>query len=237
MVEAYPLRGYGYERQGAGRGRTGAGGKEVDVVDIAERDALMAVDIQVDFLEGGALGVEGGSRVVPIVNRLVPLFAHVVFTRDWHPPGHTSFAESPAYQDRSWPAHCLQDTPGAAFSPKLRIPAHAYVVSKGTHREREEYSAFQAEEADLTGWLRARGVERVFLAGLATDYCVHFTALDAAREGFQVYVIEDAVRGVATETVEEAWREMETAGVRRVRSEQLDGSAGAGNDGRPATVD
>lgn len=210
--------GTGREAVLSRRGRKAHVAGEVDAVDITERDALIAVDIQVDFLEGGALGVDEGSRVVPIVNRLVPLFAHVVFTRDWHPPGHVSFAENPAYHDRSWPAHCVQDTPGAGFAPDLLVPAHAFVVSKGTHADREEYSSFQAAEADLAGWLRTRGVEQVFLAGLATDYCVRFTALDAMREGFQCYVIEDAVRGVASHSVERAWREMEAAGVHRIHS-------------------
>ena len=207
-------------------------------MDVTERDALIAVDIQVDFLEGGALGVAEGSRILPIVNRLMPLFRHVALTRDWHPPDHLSFTENPAYRDRSWPAHCVQSTPGAGFAPGLLIPTHAFTVSKGTHVDREEYSSFQAMEADLTGWLRARGVVRVFLAGLATDYCVRFTALDAARQGFQVCVIEDAVRGVAPQTVEEAWHEMGAAGVRRIHSrELLHGPAGARCDAMPAGVD
>lgn len=202
-------------------------------MEITDHDALIAVDIQYDFLEGGALGVHEGQKVVPVVNRLTPLFDHVVLTRDWHPPDHISFSEHPQYRDRSWPPHSVQDTPGARFHADLVIPEQAYIISKATHPDREEYSGFQAIEADLAGWLRSRDVTRVFLAGIATDYCVHYTALDALHEGFEVYVIEDAVRGVSDDTVEQAWKEMAAAGAKRIRSDELtrEGTGRAGYGG------
>ena len=191
------------------------------MIPITSRDALIVVDIQNDFVEGGALGVEGGNQIVPVVNGPVTRFAHVVFTRDWHPRNHVSFAVQPQYRDRSWPPHCVQGTPGAEFPRELRVPDEALVVSKGTEPDREEYSGFEAVHAGLSEWLRGRGVRRIFVAGIATDYCVRFTALDGVREGFAVWVIEDAVRGVSPDTTAETWPELAAAGVRTVPSPEL----------------
>lgn len=191
------------------------------MIPITPRDALIAVDMQNDFLENGALGVHEGHHTVPVVNTILPLFSTVVFTRDWHPADHCSFSAEAQYRDGSWPTHGVKGTPGARFHPDLRVPEGALVVSKGTLPDREEYSGFQATGSDLAGWLRARGVLRLFLAGIATDYCVHFTALDGVREGFEVWVIEDAVRGVSPDTTAQTWRELDAAGVRRIRSAEL----------------
>jgi len=188
---------------------------------ITPEDALIAVDIQNDFLPGGTLGVHAGHRIVPIINSLLPRFRTLVFTRDWHPPDHSSFSEDPAYRDGSWPPHCVRDTPGAAFHDDLEVPQDAFIVSKAAERDCEEYSSFRASNHDLANWLREQGVTRVFVAGLATDYCVRATALDARAARFQVVVIEDAVAGVSDDTVEKAWADMLAAGVERVHSDDL----------------
>ena len=185
---------------------------------LGPKDALIVVDVQRDFCPGGSLAVPEGDQVVPLVNRLQPLFSHVAFTRDWHPPDHVSFAAEPLYKDRSWPPHCVQGTRGAAFHPELIVPADAFVVSKGTDPTREEYSGFQATEADLAEWLRLHGATMVFVTGLATDYCVRATSLDARAAGFDAVLVEDASRGVAPETTAAALRDMEAAGVARVQT-------------------
>jgi len=188
---------------------------------IDEHDALIVVDVQRCFLPGGSLGVAEGDQVIPVINRLLPRFRHRVFTRDWHPPGHVSFAETPEFKDLSWPEHCVQNTPGAEFDPELQVPAGALLVSKGTDPEHEAYSGFQSEGVDLAAALRAEGIERVFVTGLATDYCVRATSLDARKAGFAVVLVEDAVRGVAPETTARALKDLDEAGVERVRSDQV----------------
>jgi nicotinamidase/pyrazinamidase len=159
-----------------------------------KRDALIVVDVQNDFCPGGALGVNEGDRIIPIINRLIPWFDHVVSTRDWHPADHLSFTTQPEFIDRSWPPHCVAGTSGARFHPDLQIPDHAVIVSKGTDPEMEAYSGFQGTNLKLE--LQEWGVTRIFIAGLATDYCVKSTALDALSAGFKTVVLEDAVRGV-----------------------------------------
>lgn len=157
-------------------------------------DALIVVDVQRDFLPGGALGVAGGDEVIPVLSRCaaecdrrgLPVFA----TRDWHPPDHCSFRA----QGGPWPAHCVAGTPGAELAPGLALPARTHVVSKATTREKDAYSGFQ--DTDLISWLRELGCRRVLIGGLATDYCVRATALDALRAGFRVVVLQDAVRAV-----------------------------------------
>ncbi len=158
------------------------------------RQALIIVDFQNDFCPGGSLGVADGDQIIPIVNSLLPKFRTVVYTRDWHPADHISFAAEPQYRDGSWPAHCVAGTPGAAFHPDLLIVPTALIVSKATDPAKEAYSGFQASA--LADDLRQLGVDTVFVCGLATDYCVKATALDALREGFAVFVITDAVKGV-----------------------------------------
>lgn len=161
---------------------------------IGPNDALIVVDIQNDFAQGGALPVNDAKLIVPIINALTPQFKHLVFTRDWHPLDHCSFDDNPQFVDGSWPQHCVQDTPGAEFLGDMHIPEDALVVSKGTHPDKEAYSGF--DDTDLAKTLRSRGADRTFVCGVATDYCVKATALEAKRLGFDVAVILDACRGI-----------------------------------------
>jgi nicotinamidase/pyrazinamidase len=179
---------------------------------IGDSDVLIVVDIQNDFCPNGALAVPHGDDVVPIVNRLAREFTNVVLTQDWHPPGHLSFASS--HRGRSpyetivapygpqvlWPDHCVQGTSGAAFHESLDIPHAGLVVRKGIDRAIDSYSALYENDrttpTGLAGYLRERGMRRLFLAGLAFDFCVRYSAEDAVREGFTVFVIEDACRGI-----------------------------------------
>lgn len=157
-------------------------------------DALIIVDVQQDFLPGGTLGIEGGDAIIRPLNRYVKEFARlglpVFATRDWHPPDHCSFRE----QGGPWPAHCVAGTTGAAISPRLLLPSGTQVISKATLPQSEAYSGFQG--TDLASGLRELGCRRVFIGGLATDYCVQATSLDALREGFEVVIMGDAVRPV-----------------------------------------
>lgn len=163
------------------------------------RDALILVDVQNDFCPGGALAVPEGDRVVPVLNRYIERFdeagAPIFVSRDWHPPKTKHFQ---AYGG-AWPPHCVQGTPGAAFHPGLKMPESAVVVSKGMDPEQDAYSVFQAEDEQgmpFTAVLGERGVQRFYVGGLATDYCVKATVLDALREGFEVLVLADAIGAV-----------------------------------------
>ena len=183
-----------------------------DKFTIGAQDILLVVDIQNDFCPGGSLAVPHGDEVVPLINGLAAKYAHVVLTQDWHPRGHLSFASShpgkAPYQTIEvaygtqvlWPDHCVQGTGGAAFRKDLEIPHAELVLRKGYHREIDSYSAFFENDRNtrtgLAGYLRERGLRRVFLAGLAFDFCVRYSAEDAHREGFQAIVIEDACRGI-----------------------------------------
>lgn len=157
-------------------------------------DALLVVDVQDDFLPGGALGVQRGDEVVAPLNRMIArwrgLGLPLVFTRDWHPANHCSFHE----QGGPWPPHCVADTPGAQFARSLSLPVDAVIASKGTDPQREAYSAFQG--TGLADHLSRLGVRRVFIGGLATDYCVRATGIDARAAGFEYVVLADAVRAV-----------------------------------------
>ena len=175
-------------------------------------DALIVIDVQNDFCPGGALAVPRGDEVVPIINRLATRFRNVVLTQDWHPPQHFSFASrhpgkkpfetiAADYGPQVlWPDHCVQDSSGAAFHPALHIPHAALVVRKGMNPAIDSYSAFYENDrktpTGLVGYLRDRGWRRLFLAGLAFDFCVRYSAEDAKREGFEVAVIEDACRSI-----------------------------------------
>jgi len=179
---------------------------------VGPQDVLLVVDMQNDFCPGGALAVPHGDEVVPLVNRLAARFAHVVITQDWHPTGHLSFASShpgrKPYQTIEvaygaqilWPDHCVQGTMGAQLHDDLQIPHAQLVLRKGYHGEIDSYSAFyendRATHTGLAGYLRERGLRRVFIAGLAFDFCVRFSAEDAKREGFEAAVIENACRGI-----------------------------------------
>jgi len=180
--------------------------------EIAENDALIVVDVQNDFCPGGSLPVPRGDKVVPTINALGPCFRHVVLTQDWHPPGHRSFASSHpgrqpfesielAYGSQVlWPDHCVAGTPGAEFHAGLQIPHAELILRKGYRRDIDSYSAFYENDhvtpTGLAGYLRERGFARVFLAGLALDFCVRYSAEDARRRGFDVVVLEDACRGI-----------------------------------------
>ena len=188
----------------------------------APNDALIVTDVQLDFCPGGALGVRGGDAIVSIINNLIPKFEHVVYTRDWHPAGHISFSDTPQFVDKSWPVHCVADSPGAQFHPDLNVPDGPFIINKGTRPEREAYSAF--EGTDLAKELERRGIERVFLCGLATDYCIKNTALDALRHGFQAIVLLDAIRGVDVPpgSADEAVEFMKDAGAGVATSEMFE---------------
>jgi nicotinamidase/pyrazinamidase len=154
------------------------------------RDALIIVDVQNDFCPGGALAVPGGQEVIPVINSLLQQRWLSVATKDWHPAEHCSFKP----QGGPWPPHCVQQTAGAELHPELDATMIQLIITKGSHPDKEAYSGFQGTE--LAHILREKGVKRVVLCGLATDYCVRATAHDALREGFEVIVLEDAIRGV-----------------------------------------
>ena len=206
-----------------------------------ESDVLIVVDVQHDFLPGGALAVPDGDAVIAPINRLARAFRHVVLTQDWHPQGHASFASThPAKQPFEmidlhygpqvlWPDHCVQGTAGAEISRDLDIPHAQLVIRKGYNRPIDSYSAFK--EADrktktgLEGYLTERGFRRVFGAGLATDFCVAWTALDAVAAGFETYLIDDASRAIDTNgSLARARSDLSAAGVRTVGSAQVLGA-------------
>nr|USU31682.1 bifunctional nicotinamidase/pyrazinamidase [Methylobacterium sp. OTU13CASTA1] len=198
-------------------------------------DILLVVDVQVDFLARGALAVPDGDAVIAPINRLIDRFAHVVVTQDWHPPGHVSFATShpgraafesvvlPYGRQVLWPEHCVRGTAGAALAPGLRAERAELVVRKGHQSDVDSYSAFlkadRTTPTGLAGYLRERGFTRVVVCGLATDYCVGWTALDARAAGFEAVVVTDAVRGIDIEgSVARAMAAMAAAGVGFVES-------------------
>jgi nicotinamidase/pyrazinamidase len=184
-------------------------------------DALLIVDFQNDFVPGGALPVAGGDEIAGPLNRLLDEFDLVIATRDWHPPDHSSFASA-------WPVHCVQGTPGADLHASLDRDRVDIVADKGRDRESEGYSAFQ--DTGLAELLRSRGVDRLYVGGLATDYCVKQSVLDARRNGFDVFVIEDAIRGVDREPGDSARaiEEMKEAGAVFVRADDVERAHGAG---------
>jgi nicotinamidase/pyrazinamidase len=201
-------------------------------------DVLVVVDVQYDFCPGGRLAVPDGGAVIDPINRLAGLFANVVLTQDWHPPGHLSFASShpgrapfetiamPYGPQVLWPDHCLQETAGANFHSALHIPHAALVVRKGFRKAIDSYSAFyendHATPTGLAGYLRERGLARAFFAGLAFDFCVRYSAEDAAREGFGVIVIEDACRGIDLDRSVAATREsFATRGITCIKTDAI----------------
>jgi nicotinamidase/pyrazinamidase len=200
---------------------------------------LIVVDVQNCFIAGGTLAVPHGEDVVPVINRIAPAFQNVVLTQDWHPAGHASFASSHpgakpfetirlAYGEQVlWPDHCVQGSSDAALDRELNVPQAELIVRKGFHRDIDSYSAFQ--EADrktptgLAGYLKERGIRRVFVAGLATDFCVAWTALDARQAGFDTYVIEDACRAIDLKgSLAAAWKHMAADGVQRIQSTDIE---------------
>ena len=191
--------------------------------DVKPDDALVIVDVQHDFLPGGALGVAEGERIFAPIDKLAPRFARVYATRDWHPANHSSYEQ----HGGPWPVHCVANTHGAAFHPRLPLAQVDRVVDKGIVVETDGYSGFAATALDDD--LRAHGVRRVFVCGLATDYCVKATALDARDAGFDVVVLEDASAAVNVQMGDEARAldELRAAGVAIARSSDVTGSARA----------
>ena len=200
--------------------------------------ALLVIDVQNCFLPGGSLAVKEGDQVVPVINKIAKSFANVVMTQDWHTPGHVSFASVHAGKKPFetidlahgkqvlWPDHCVQGTDGAGLSKDLAIPQAELIIRKGFHKDVDSYSAFTEADGNTTtglaAYLKARKVERVFVAGLATDFCVAWTALDARKAGFETYVVEDACRGIDTQgSLAKAWDDMAKAGVKRIQSADI----------------
>lgn len=184
------------------------------------RDALIVVDLQPDFMPGGALAVAEGDRVAAPIGALAAEFSTVVATQDWHPPGHVSFAE----RGGPWPAHCVQGSAGAALHPGLPDPLVTLILRKGTRLEVDSYSGFRDDTGlatGLGGWLRERRVGRLFVCGLARDFCVRATALDGAELGFEVLVVDDLTRAVDPGSRARVDAELETRRVRLVQSAVL----------------
>jgi len=198
--------------------------------------ALLIVDMQNDFCPGGALAVPEGDEVVPVINDLANEFDHVLQTQDWHPAGHQSFASSHPQHDPYdvievdygeqvlWPDHCVQGTEGAEFHPDLDTTHTELILRKGFRPEIDSYSAFFENDGEtrtgLTAYLRERGIDTLFLCGLAADFCVKWSAVDGRKEGFDVFVVEDATRGIDQDgSLAAAWKEMNDAGVQVVSSE------------------
>lgn len=203
-----------------------------------DSDVFLVIDVQNDFCPGGALAVPDGDAVVPVINDLAKGFKNVVMTQDWHPPGHNSFASSHPgkapfetttldYGEQTlWPDHCVQGSTGAGFHADLDLANCRMILRKGDRRDIDSYSAFYENDHKTTtglgGYLRAHGVRRVFLAGLATDFCVFYTAMDARKDGFEAVMIEDACRAIDLErSLEAARRAMDEAGVQVIQSSDL----------------
>jgi nicotinamidase/pyrazinamidase len=203
-----------------------------------DADVLAVIDVQNCFVPGGTLPVPEGDTIIPIINRLAPAFRHVVITQDWHTKGHVSFASShpgkkpfettslPYGTQVLWPDHCIQGTPDAEVHKDLKIPHAQLIIRKGYRPQVDSYSAFleadRKTKTGLAGYLKERGISRVFLVGLATDFCVAWSALDARREGFEALVIEDATRGIdAGGSLGKAWTDMTGAGVKRIQSKEI----------------
>ncbi len=193
-------------------------------------EALVIIDVQNDFCPGGLLAVPDGDKVVPVINNLAAHFEHVILTQDWHPAGHLSFASSNTGKapfevidcdygkQMLWPDHCLQATPGAAFHADLDVPGAELIIRKGFRKGIDSYSAFfendQQTTTGLAGYLKERGITQLFMAGLALDFCVCWSAVDGQKLGFEVAVIEDATRGIdAFGSMEAAYKLMQDAGV------------------------
>ena len=200
----------------------------------AVQRALIVIDAQYGFMPGGGLPVAGGDAIVPVINRIAPRFANAVLTQDWHPADHISFAANHAGRQPFetitlpygpqvlWPTHCVQGTRDAALHDDLRVPQAQLILRKGFHRDVDSYSAFMEADRTTTGlaaYLQARGISQLVLCGLATDYCVAWSALDARAAGFEVAVVEDACRAIDLNgSLAKAWADMGAAGVQRIQS-------------------
>jgi nicotinamidase/pyrazinamidase len=210
----------------------------IDKIRPGSRAVLIVVDVQNCFVEGGTLPVTKGAEVVPVINRLAPAFENIVVTQDWHTSGHASFASSHSGKKPFettqlsygaqvlWPDHCVQGSEDAELHKELKLPKAQLVIRKGYHQAVDSYSAFM--EADgktptgLSGYLKQRGIKSVYLTGLATDFCVAWTALDARAAGFETSVIEDACRAIDLNgSLAAAWKNMTAKGVRRIQSDMI----------------
>ena len=202
------------------------------------KSVLIAVDVQNCFVEGGTLPVAKGSEVVPVINRISTAFENIVVTQDWHTKGHASFAS--AYEGKKpfettkltygtqvlWPDHCVQGTKDAELHADLNLPSAQLIIRKGYHPKVDSYSAFMEADAKtatgLSGYLKQRGIKTVFVTGLATDFCVAWTAMDARAAGFEVYVVEDACRAIDLNgSLAAAWKNMAAKGVKRIQSDDI----------------
>jgi nicotinamidase/pyrazinamidase len=207
-------------------------------VELTDRDVLLVIDVQNDFCDGGALAVPDGQEVVPVIHRIAGAFRHVVLTQDWHPHDHRSFASShpgrapfdtleTAHGEQIlWPDHCVEGSLGAAFHPHLQMDNVELILRKGFRRNIDSYSAFMENDhrtpTGLNGYLRERGFERIFLTGLAYDYCVRHSAIDGRQTGFETYVVEDACKAIGMgDTVAATNLSFQEAGVRRIHSAML----------------
>ncbi len=202
-------------------------------------DVFLAVDLQYDFMPGGSLAVAGGFEILPLINEVGGRFPNVVLTQDWHPPGHSSFASTyegakpyevmamPYGPQILWPDHCVWNTRGAEIAEELDLPHAQMTIRKGYRQIVDSYSGFREADREtptgLEGYLKERGIRRLFIAGLATDFCVNWTAVDAAAAGFQVFVMEDLCRAIDTQgSLARAWNDMTEAGVVRIQSSEID---------------
>lgn len=200
--------------------------------------ALLVIDVQNCFVDGGSLPVPSGAEVIPVINKIAPFFQNIIVTQDWHPEGHISFASThpgaipfeaiklPYGEQILWPDHCIQGSKDAALHPELNLPSAQLILRKGFHKDVDSYSAFM--EADrktssgLAAYLRDRKIDAVYIVGLATDFCVAWTALDARDAGFSVYVVEDATRAITSgNSIESVWDALNSKGVHRIQSEQI----------------
>lgn len=214
---------------------------------VDSQDLLLVIDVQNDFCPGGALAVPDGGSVIPVIHRIAPRFDHIVLTQDWHPPGHHSFACAHEgkrvfeqvrvhYGNQTlWPDHCVQGTPGADFHPALHLPQAELILRKGFRPYIDSYSAFfendRATPTGLNAYLRERGLKRVFLAGLAYDYCVGYSALDARRLGFPATIIRDACRAIDLNgSVAAIEKEFAASGVNVIESAAFSQNQGSPNE-------
>ncbi|MGA3227043.1 MAG: bifunctional nicotinamidase/pyrazinamidase [Acidobacteriaceae bacterium] len=208
-------------------------------IELTDRDVLLVIDVQNDFCDGGALPVPGGQEVVPVIHRIAPAFSHVILTQDWHPQDHHSFAsnhpgrtpfetkETGHGEQVLWPDHCVQGSLGAAFHPHLLLDNTELILRKGFRKSIDSYSAFTENDrltpTGLTGYLRERGLGRIFLTGLAYDFCVRHSAIDGMRAGFETYVVEDACRAIdLRDSVAATDHVFHEAGVHRIHSAMLE---------------
>lgn len=230
---------YRYDRMENHNPMSGAGEPHTFRIKPVDTDCLIVIDVQNDFCSGGALAVPDGEAVVPVINHLIGLFDNIIATQDWHPAQHLSFASShPQHQpfevlevhygkQTLWPDHCVQGTKGAQIHSALDVCRAQLIIRKGFRAEIDSYSAFHENDrhtsTGLAGYLQGRDLRRLFLVGLATDFCVRYSAEDARHEGFETFVIEDACRAIDLDgSLDAAWSAMDRCGVGRIDSSSFD---------------